>query len=241
MSELCSELDTDRQCDTVCHGFCRHPPSCEFCYFSKQNYVLKALDIVQLAKLFVYTKRPQLADATFAVFLLSWIATRHVLYGILLWSVIFELPRLVPYDWRPRDGYFNSYASLRTFWALLIALQVIILIWFWMICRVAYKAIRGINVDDSRSDSGLVNHVFLEIPSWSTDVVLDSVIRIVRISRKRKKKNLCWKRQEVGEWSAEVNRKKTCRVCCKLRPIFVSNVPLFSRLCSCRIVIFARI
>ena len=97
------------------------------------------------------------ADAVFAIFIVAWIITRNVLYPILLWSVIFELPRLVPYGWRPRDGYFNSFASHHAFCGLLLALQVLIVVWFTMICRVAYRAITGQGaVDDTRSEAGYV-------------------------------------------------------------------------------------
>jgi acyl-CoA-dependent ceramide synthase len=108
----------------------------------------------QLAKLFVYTKKPLAADITFGTFMLAWIATRHVLYGIVLWSVYFELPSMLPYDWRPQDGYFNSFYSHQAFFGLLLALQLIIIVWFTMICRVAYRAVTGRGVDDERSEAG---------------------------------------------------------------------------------------
>lgn len=124
----------------------------------------------------------------FAIFIVAWIITRHVLYPILLWSVIFELPRLVPYDWRPRDGYFNSFASHHAFCGLLLALQVLILVWFTMICRVAYRAITGQGaVDDTRSEAGYAVLFSLAGRGHSSFPSL-TLIRIAgrsRIARKR--------------------------------------------------------
>lgn len=87
---------------------------------------------MQLAKLFKYTNRPQAADATFAVFLVTWIATRHVVFGRIMWSVYFESGRYLPWDWRPRDGYFHSYEMVTIFAVLLTALQVLLCIWTTM-------------------------------------------------------------------------------------------------------------
>lgn len=86
----------------------------------------------QLAKLFKYAGAQKRSDTTFALFLVSWIATRHVIYGRILWSVLFEAPRLLPYDWRVTEGYFFSRGVHVGFCVLLCALQVIILIWLMM-------------------------------------------------------------------------------------------------------------
>lgn len=67
---------------------------------------------------------------TFGIFLFIWILTRQIIFPLLLWSVYSELPSILPYDWRPREGYFNSRFSHYTFCALLAALQVLLCIWF---------------------------------------------------------------------------------------------------------------
>mgnify|MGYP001592535874 CR=1 FL=1 len=52
---------------------------------------------------------------------------------------------------------FRSFASHHAFCGLLLALQVLIVVWFTMICRVAYRAITGQGaVDDTRSEAGYV-------------------------------------------------------------------------------------
>lgn len=87
---------------------------------------------MQLAKLFNYSGMTKVADVTFGVFLVTWIGTRHILYNFLLWSVYFELPTILEYDWRPREGYFNSRTLHYTFCALLTALQLILCLWLGM-------------------------------------------------------------------------------------------------------------
>lgn len=155
--QLRAQLDSSWQRDPRLDGLCRHPPSCEpILKNTPSRGSLTSSWYRQLAKLFVYTKKPLAADITFGTFMLAWIATRHVLYGIVLWSVYFELPSMLPYDWRPQDGYFNSFYSHQAFFGLLLALQLIIIVWFTMICRVAYRAVTGRGVDDERSEAGYV-------------------------------------------------------------------------------------
>lgn len=145
------------------------------------NAILCTMDftdiILPAAKLCLYAEKVQAADAMLAFYVVSWIATRHVLFGMLLWSVAFELPTILPYGWRPSEGYFNSFYSHKGFVALLTALQILvrempfltrcgvrlltclwgtwqICIWLWMILKVAYSAVTGNGPADSRSDSG---------------------------------------------------------------------------------------
>lgn len=94
------------------------------------NAILCCMDftdiILPAAKLCLYAKKIQAADYMLAFYVVSWIATRHVLFGMLLWSVAFELPTKAPYGWRPAEGYFNSWFSHHCFVALLSALQVLV-------------------------------------------------------------------------------------------------------------------
>lgn len=122
------------------------------------NAVLCLMDFVDLllplAKLFVYTKRQKLADFTFAVFMLSWILTRHIAYNIVLYSVAFELPRLVPHGWHPREGYFNAVWSHAAFTALLAIQQIFSILWFKHVVKVAIQVLSGHPGTDTRSDAG---------------------------------------------------------------------------------------
>ncbi|GAA5958078.1 hypothetical protein JCM3765_002801 [Sporobolomyces pararoseus] len=120
------------------------------------NTILCTMDftdiLLPLAKLFKYAGAQKRSDTTFALFLVSWIATRHVIYGMILWSVIFEAPKILPYDWRATEGYFFSRGVHVSFSVLLCALQVIILIWLGMILRVLWNILRGGSAEDTRSD-----------------------------------------------------------------------------------------
>ncbi len=101
-----------------------------FNYTRIGNAILCTMDftdiILPAAKLCLYAEQVKAADAMLAFYVVSWIATRHVLYGKLLWSVMFELPAILPYGWRPSEGYFNSWYSHKGFVALLSALQILV-------------------------------------------------------------------------------------------------------------------
>jgi len=96
-----------------------------------------------LAKMIRYTKISQLAcDVTFGVFLVSWFITRHVLF-IFVIKAVYDLPKFL-------EG-FNS-TVLMWFNILLWSLQVLQLVWFWMICRVAWRVVSGRGAADERSE-----------------------------------------------------------------------------------------
>ncbi|GAA5861753.1 hypothetical protein JCM8547_000724 [Rhodosporidiobolus lusitaniae] len=105
-----------------------------------------------LAKLFKYTGNERAADCTFAVFLVSWIATRHVIFGRILWAVLTEPQTVLEYAYRPQDGYFFSRNVQLAFALLIGALQLIMYIWLFMIFRVLYGMMRGRPAEDVRSD-----------------------------------------------------------------------------------------
>lgn len=110
--------------------------------------------------------------------MLVWFVARHVLYGMVCYSVYAEIPKEITYG-----CYWGSNANLQGpievpddvdhllqpfrdpeglvcwdntikwgFLTALLALQVILCIWFVMIIRVAMKVLRGGEAEDSRSD-----------------------------------------------------------------------------------------
>ncbi|KAL7282270.1 hypothetical protein ACG7TL_003740 [Trametes sanguinea] len=104
-----------------------------------------------LAKMFRYLGMSTLCDATFVTFLLSWFVTRHVLFLLAIkttWEAWYVVPRI----WDPARGHFMTKETYFGFFAMLVALQIIQLIWFWMICRVAYRVVTGQGAEDTRSD-----------------------------------------------------------------------------------------
>lgn len=66
--------------------------------------------------------------------------------------MIVESNRYIERDFRPMDGRFWSGPTYWGFTSFLIALLVLMWVWFWMICRVVYKVISGKPAEDVRSD-----------------------------------------------------------------------------------------
>lgn len=120
-------------------------------------------------------------DIAFGVFLVVWFIARQVLYLLVCYSVYAHIPLEITYGcyWgsasnlqgpiSPPDLFNHLFQPFMdpeglicwdnkikwAFLSVLIALQVILLIWFGMILRVAYKVLRGGEAEDSRSDDEL--------------------------------------------------------------------------------------
>ena len=112
-----------------------------------------------------------LCDATFGVFMLSWLVTRHFLFLFVIKSTYYDAPRIIPRVWDPATGHFMTKGVYVAFNAMLMSLQastnphvflsldspfflqILQLIWFWMIVRVAYRVVMGQGAEDTRSDS----------------------------------------------------------------------------------------
>ena len=120
----------------------------------------------------------RICDVVFAIFMLTWLIARHVIYMMVCYSVWHDIPNEInlgcyrgtngnltgPFE--PTDTFghlldpFRDPAGVVCFnhnikWAFLsglLFLQVLTLMWFWMICKVAIKVINGGEADDTRSD-----------------------------------------------------------------------------------------
>lgn len=131
-----------------------------FANFTRVGCVLLVLmdwcDIwLPFAKMLRYIDLSTLCDITFTWFLVSWFVTRHVLFVfVVIRSTYIDLPRLVPFAWAPERNVYLSKPAWVIYVTLLCALQVIQIVWFWMICRVAWRVVRGENAADDRSDEG---------------------------------------------------------------------------------------
>ena len=125
-----------------------------------------------------YLQFQLVCDITFGLFIVVWFVTRHVFYFLVLWSLHVDAPRIIRYGcyWGPTENlhgpieppdrfghllqpFLNPVGLVcwngkiaDSFMATLLALQVILLLWFVMIIRVAVKVIRGGEAEDSRSD-----------------------------------------------------------------------------------------
>jgi acyl-CoA-dependent ceramide synthase len=100
-----------------------------------------------------YMGLPNVADVLFGIFLLAWVVTRHVFFGLTIFSVIYDLPRIVGYRWDPQSGHFLNFPAHVGFCVLLVALQILLVLWMYMILKVVKKVVMGTGADDVRSDS----------------------------------------------------------------------------------------
>lgn len=134
--------------------------------------------VLQAAKMLKYFNYQTACDIAFGVFILTWFVARHVFYLLICWSIHVDVPVDMPYGcFRSTDGVkvssnggtdilqqvlqpfidpdgivcFNERIRY-SFLGLLLALQVITLIWFGMIMRVAWNVLKGNSADDSRSE-----------------------------------------------------------------------------------------
>jgi len=96
------------------------------------------------AKMAKYCRSQRLCDVLFVIFTLVWLVTRLLIYPLYpLYSVAFECRAILA----PFHAWY-------IFFALLCILQLLHVLWFFMILRVAYNALTAGEVKkDSRSDS----------------------------------------------------------------------------------------
>ncbi|CUS07378.1 unnamed protein product [Tuber aestivum] len=142
--------------------------------------VMDVVDILlPLAKMLKYLGYNAICDCAFGVFLITWFVGRHVCYMRIVHSswvdalthiregwyapnatepiLYSEKPRpstsfLLGQFLKPMGTVVFTKEILGTFVILLLALQVLTLMWFYMILRVAWKVIKGGGADDTRSD-----------------------------------------------------------------------------------------
>ncbi|XP_014680865.1 PREDICTED: ceramide synthase 6-like isoform X2 [Priapulus caudatus] len=99
---------------------------------------------MEAAKMAKYCRLHRLCDLLFIIFTVMWFLTRLVIFP-------YRVLRTVMYDAHVIIGEFKS---RMLFLALLYLLQILHLIWFYMLCQVACKAIQEGQVQkDGRSDS----------------------------------------------------------------------------------------
>jgi acyl-CoA-dependent ceramide synthase len=148
------------------------------------NVVLVCMDLVDiilpLAKVLRYLSLQRSCDAAFAVFVVAWIATRHIFFLAICWSIYkhvhtgtmaYGTYSIVTGAMTSNEGgdeiFMNIFqpflspasetvafnASIRwLFLGLLLVLQRITVAWFVMILRVIMRMLRGDGAADARSD-----------------------------------------------------------------------------------------
>ncbi|KAI9740631.1 MAG: sphingosine N-acyltransferase lag1 [Claussenomyces sp. TS43310] len=148
------------------------------------NVVLCLTDVVDLffpaAKCLKYLGFAKLRDGFFGLFVASWVIARHALYLMVCFSLWRDIPIEIAYGcYKGKKGaLIGPFSPGAGFWHLiepflhpqgtvcfdhgikwafltgLLLLQGIMIMWFWMICKVAAKVVRGGQAHDSRSDEG---------------------------------------------------------------------------------------
>jgi very-long-chain ceramide synthase len=125
-----------------------------------------------------YLKYQKLCDTAFGAFMFIWVASRHIVFPILIYSIYRDLPfyiqlgcytgannaiegpspvpdgfgyLLAPFG-DPKGLICQTEATQVVWLGLLIFLQAIIFVWFFMIVRVAMKVLQGEEAEDVRSD-----------------------------------------------------------------------------------------
>ena len=129
------------------------------------------IKFAQSAKMLRYLGFSTTCDAAFVVFMISWLVTRNFLFGLVIiatWKAWYIIPRV----WDPARGHFMTREIYIGFFTMLCVLQVrdcatfitlhhklkdlspqvLQLVWFGMICRVAYRVVTGSGAEDTRSD-----------------------------------------------------------------------------------------
>ncbi|CAH7675832.1 sphingosine N-acyltransferase lac1 [Phakopsora pachyrhizi] len=109
--------------------------------------------LLSSAKMLNYIEAGIFCDSTFALFVLSWIYTRHYVYMKIVYSILYEAPEDIPFLWDPSQGHLTSRTMWIGFLMLLILLQFILIMWFFMIMKIVLKFAKGKEARDERSDT----------------------------------------------------------------------------------------
>ncbi|CAB4383878.1 unnamed protein product [Rhizophagus irregularis] len=123
------------------------------------NTVFVTMDFTDIwlsfAKCLKYLELPSIiTDMMFVIFMITWIYTRHYLYGLIIWTTYAEscLPENNKCIWDPLNGYWLTWWSKYIILFGLVLLQILMVYWFSLILRVAWRVVTGKNAEDTRSD-----------------------------------------------------------------------------------------
>ncbi|KAF9973836.1 sphingosine N-acyltransferase lag1, partial [Modicella reniformis] len=106
----------------------------------------------------------KICDCFFACFLVTWLYTRHYLYGYILHSFIFTAYETIPFELDISQGkwYCRELAWLPILGLSL--LQILMVYWFALILRILFKILKGQSAEDDRSEDEqyvVYNHLLL--------------------------------------------------------------------------------
>ena len=151
-------------------------PVCLDLVYSQAAHTQLKTNAKQLAKMLKYLHYETACNIMFGIFLATWLVARHGIYVNLCWSIYRDVPRVMPFAcysgesmeletdpsklsrWRYFDPFFNQKGTIcldrnikSIFLGLLLMLQVLSIIWFGMIIKVALSVLKGKSANDTRS------------------------------------------------------------------------------------------
>jgi hypothetical protein len=97
------------------------------------------------------------------VFVFSWIYTRHYVLLRIIFAIYKDLPHDIEFTWNPSTGQIASRSLWIAFLSLLSALEILLMIWLFMILKVLWKVVRGHAPEDTRSDTESVHYCWLKM------------------------------------------------------------------------------
>jgi acyl-CoA-dependent ceramide synthase len=123
--------------------------------------------------MFRYLSLTTLCDATFVVFLVSWLITRQ--FGLVfIIHVIHSNHHVITAGWNPDAGSYYSPRIINTFLVALSLLLCLTTVWFYMACMVAVRVLRGLGAEDSRSDEEDEGSPLEDVPEIHTSQMGES-------------------------------------------------------------------
>ncbi|KAI0026964.1 longevity assurance proteins LAG1/LAC1 [Vararia minispora EC-137] len=116
-------------------------------------FIMDSCDLIlPFAKMLRYLGYQTACDIAFVVFMLTWLYTRHYLFILVILSTYLQAPKAIAFDWQPERGhYFTSEVHIG-FLALMIPLEILQIIWCFLIFSMAWRVVTGQGADDPRSD-----------------------------------------------------------------------------------------
>ena len=131
-----------------------------------------------MAKCLKYLGFGSICDVIFGIFMVTWVIARHILYLAVCYSVWHDIPIETDFGcysgkkgalvgpFEAPAGFWHLLEPFRDpagvvcfnntikwgFLSALLFLQALTLMWFWLICKVAVKVLKGGKADDVRSD-----------------------------------------------------------------------------------------
>ncbi|KAI0032043.1 longevity assurance proteins LAG1/LAC1 [Vararia minispora EC-137] len=122
------------------------------------NAVYTSMDIpdtfLGVSKILNYLRMERTKIVFFLIFFCIWTYFRHYLNLVMLWSVYTEFD-LIPESskrWAPLEGVWMVWWMKWQIFVPILLLQILNLFWYFLILRIAYRAVTSTEISDVRSD-----------------------------------------------------------------------------------------